>query len=91
MPSSLPRLFAVTLTFRRSLAPRGSDGGVSDRPPSLPRDARELLQSRVSIHWHLISEQKIPLRHGQHIRRFTPEQYAVGFDLVGLWVDIDVG
>nr|GEW53102.1 chaperone protein DnaJ A6, chloroplastic [Tanacetum cinerariifolium] len=36
-------------------------------------------------------KQKIPLRHRQDVGRLAPQQHAVGLDLIGLRVDVDVG
>src|SRR5439155_25641131 len=38
-----------------------------------------------------ISEQEIALRHRQHLGRRAGEQFAVGGDLVGFRIDLNVG
>src|ERR1043166_7874372 len=38
-----------------------------------------------------ISKQEVPLRHGQHLGGRAGEQFAVGADLVGLRIDLDLG
>ena len=36
-------------------------------------------------------KQKVPLRHGQNVRRLAGQQVAVGPDLVGFRIDLDLG
>jgi len=36
------------------------------------------------------SEQEVTLGHRQGFRWLTPQQHAIGLELTGLWIDVDV-
>jgi hypothetical protein len=56
---------------------------------ALPGSGRPVNVSKQAASEPAASEQKVPLRHGQHFRGFAPQQHAIGLDLIRLWIDVD--